>query len=130
MIPRLVCLVAPAPARRLVRRLGRRLMTPVLAVAVVALVKGAAGTVVAAVAGSVALTGGGLWWWARVVEPWLFAPRAPRRSSQLARPVTRSHRSPSDEERHLTFAQALAYVAARYLAECEQEVDRDREARR
>jgi hypothetical protein len=126
---RLVCLVARAPARRLVRRLGRRLMTPMLAVVVVALVKGVAGTVAAAVAGSVALTGGGLWWWARVVEPRLFAPRSPRRSPQLVRPVTPSQPSPSEGERHLMFAQALAYVATRYLAECEQEVGNDREIR-
>jgi hypothetical protein len=125
-----VRLVGLARARRLARRLGRRLVTPILAVVVVALVKGVAGTVVAAVAGGVALTVGVVWWWARVVEPRLFAPRTPRPSSQLVRPVTQSQPSPSEGERHLMFAQALAYVATRYLAECEQELGSDREARR
>lgn len=118
-----------ARARALAQRLGRRLMTPILAVVVVTLVKGVAGTVVAAVVGGVALSAGVLWWWARVVEPRLFAPRNTRPSSQLARPVTRSSRSPSDAERHLAFARALAYVATRYLAECEQELGIDREVR-
>jgi hypothetical protein len=36
----------------------------------------------------------------------------------------------TDAQRHLMFAQALAYVADRYLAECEEDASRDREARR
>lgn len=125
-----VRLVGHARARRLARRLGRRLMRPLLAVVVLALVKGAAGIVVAAVAGGVAMTLGVVWWWVRVVEPRLFAPRSPRPSSQLVRPVVRSQPSPSEGERHLMFAQALAHVAARYVAECEQELGSEREARR
>jgi hypothetical protein len=101
-----------------------------VAVLVLMLMKGIAGTAVAAVVGGVALTVGLLWWWARVVEPWLFAPRTPRSSSQLVGPVTRSQPSPSEPERHLLFAQALAYVANRYLAECEREVGGDPEVRR
>lgn len=54
-----------------------------------------------------------LLWWARVVEPWLFASRA--------RPMPTQQQS--DEERHLAFAQALSLVAARYLAECEREAE-------
>jgi hypothetical protein len=102
----------------------------VLAIALVAFVRGVAGTVAAAVVGGIALSLGVLWWWLRVVEPWLFAPRTTRPSSQLVGLVTRSHASPSDGERHLLFARALAHVAVHYLAECEQELDWDREVRR
>ena len=63
------------------------------------------------------LIAGGLVWWARFVEPRLFAPRV---STTAA--VVRHTRSPdpSDAERHLAFARALALVANCYLAECEQ----------
>ena len=65
-----------------------------------------------------ALVGGGLWWWARAVEPWLFAPRYRASPPQLAEPTAH------DADRHLAFAQALALVAARYLAECQADQDR------
>ncbi len=56
-------------------------------------------------------------WWARVVEPRLFAPRH--------LPVATATRAPSPapaiDERHVAFARALAAVAERYLAECEAE---------
>jgi len=120
-------------AGRVARRLTRRLLPAVLAVVGLVLAKSVAGTVVTSVVGAAVLTVGLVWWWARVVEPRLFAarsPRSPRSSSQLVRPVIQPRPSPSEGERHLMFAQALAYVATRYLAECERDVGRDREARR
>jgi hypothetical protein len=99
-------------------------------VIVLVLMRIVAGTVVTSVVAAVVLTFGLVWWWARVVEPWLFASRSPRSSTQVIRPVTRPRQSPSEDERHLMFAQALAYVATRYLGECEREVGRDPEARR
>jgi hypothetical protein len=74
------------------------------------------GAIVIAVVGGAAFTIGAIVWWARVVEPWLFAPRAP---GPAARPPVAV-----DDGRHLAFARALAAVAARYLDECEAESDR------
>jgi hypothetical protein len=67
-----------------------------------------------------ALVGGGMWWWARAVEPRLFAPRYRSSPPQIAEPTAH------DAERHVVFAQALAHVAARYLAECQADQDRGR----
>jgi hypothetical protein len=67
-------------------------------------------TPAASVLGGIGIVCWGLAWWARVVEPRLFAP-----SSQ---PVELRAAPPSDD-RHLAFAKALAIVAARYVAECE-----------
>jgi hypothetical protein len=68
------------------------------------------GTPAASVLGGIGIVCWGLAWWARVVEPRLFAPSS--------RHVGRRAAPPSDD-RHLAFAQALALVAARYVAECE-----------
>jgi hypothetical protein len=72
----------------------------------------------AAVAATVAIVGG-IRWWARVVEPRLFAPRtnSPASHPQLGQPSARL----DDARRHLAFAQALAAVTNRYLAQCEAE---------
>jgi hypothetical protein len=113
---------------RVARRLTRRLLRPVLAVVVLVLMRRVAGTVVTSVAAAVVGTLWLVWWWARVVEPWLFAARPPHRSAQLVRPVAEPRPAASERERHVVFAQALAYVATRYLAECEREVGRDPEA--
>ena len=59
----------------------------------------------------------GLRWWARVVEPWLFAPQAPR-PVQTAR--TRSGGGSAAMD-HLAFARALAVVTDRYRMECERQ---------
>lgn len=110
-------------------------MVPLLGVAGVILLRVVAGPVVAAVVGGVALPVGAVAWWVRVVEPRLFAPRRNRPAAQLVRPATVTSTSssfsvpPTDRERHVTFARALAYVAARYLAECEDELDRERDIR-
>jgi hypothetical protein len=71
------------------------------------------GTVVVAVVVAAAFTIGAVVWWARVIEPRLYAPRWQVRSARRAEPV--------DDDRHLAFARALAAVAARYLEECEAE---------
>jgi O-antigen/teichoic acid export membrane protein len=96
-------------ARRFVRRLAR-LVALVLALRLLAAV---AGPLIAAVAGSVLFIGAGVRWWAR------FEARLdrPRPSAQ----VVRRPAPGVDERRHLAFAQALAIVAARYMAECEAE---------
>jgi hypothetical protein len=97
-------------ARRFVRCLAR-LGALVLALRLLAAV---AGPLIAASADSVLFTVAGVRWWARI-EARLFD--TPRPSAQLVRrpaPV-------ADERRHLAFAQALAIVAAWYLAECEAE---------
>jgi hypothetical protein len=106
-------------------------MVPLLGVAGVVLLRAVAGPAAAAVVGGVALPVSVVAWWVRVVEPRLFAPRRSRPVAQLVRPVTVSSTSapPSDRERHVTFARALAYVAACYLAECEDEIDRERDIR-
>jgi hypothetical protein len=94
-------------------RLGRllaRLATLALVLRATAAVVGPAAVIAV---GAVLMTALPLLWWARVVEPWLFATRG--------RPTP--SRQPSDEERHLAFAQALSLVAARYLAACEREAD-------
>jgi hypothetical protein len=101
------------PHGRLLRRAGGQLVRALLLF--VSLRQGAAvlGTVAAAVIGAAAFTIGTVLWWARIVEPRLFArrPQAPH-----SRPPARLA-----DERHLAFAQALAAVAARYLTECEAE---------
>ena len=97
-------------ARRLIRRLARLGAL----VVVLRLLAAFAGPLTAAVAGSILFIVAGVRWWARV-EARLFTPSRP--SAQLV------HRPAAavDERRHLAFAQALATVAARYLAECEAE---------
>jgi hypothetical protein len=126
--------VRRAPSGVACRRVGRRLMVPLLGVASVILLRAVAGPVAAAIVGGVALPICAVAWWVRVVEPRLFAPRGGRPVAQLVRPVTVSSPSsssvpPRDRERHVAFAQALAYVATRYLAECQDEVDRERDIR-
>ena len=61
----------------------------------------------------------GLWWWARSVEPRLFASRYP--TSPTARPSMRAE-LPGGDDGHLAFAQALHHAAELYLAECERRV--------
>jgi hypothetical protein len=98
----------PEDTRRFVRRLAW-LGALVLALRLLAAV---AGPLIAPVAGSVLFIVAAVRWWARV-EARVFDQ--PRPSAQVVRrpaPVV-------DERRHLAFAQALAIVAARYLAECE-----------
>jgi hypothetical protein len=75
-----------------------------------------AGSLTAAVAGSVLLIVAGVRWWAHL-ETRLFAP--PRPAAQVV--PTRRRAPADDDDRHLTFAQALADVATRYLAECQAE---------
>lgn len=87
--------VARAVAALVLVRLAVTLVGPALVAVVVGLV-----VVVA-----------GLRWWARVVEPWLFAPRTPR-PARPARPVGGMD--------HVAFARALALMADRYRAECER----------
>jgi hypothetical protein len=94
---------------RSVRTLGW-LVALMLGVRLVAVV---AGPLVAAGAGAVVLTVAGVRWWVRV-EARLFD--SPRPSTELASPAV-----PTAARRHLALAQALAVVAARYLAECEAE---------
>jgi hypothetical protein len=112
--------MSPARHRRrqLVRRVGRRLALVAVTLAGLRLSAAVVGDLVTAAAAALAFTIGSLAWWARVVEHRLFAPRhTPPPSAQLI--VAPS--APPDDARHLAFAQALAAVAARYLAECEQE---------
>jgi hypothetical protein len=75
------------------------------------------GTPTAAVLAALVFVVWALSWWARVVEPRVFAPR-PTQSTPKRLPVAGP--LPLDGDRHLAFAQALAVVAARYLAECEE----------
>jgi hypothetical protein len=98
---------------RLLRRAGGQLVRALLLIVGLRLGAAVLGTVAAAVIGAAAFTIGTVLWWARVVEPRLFARRP---QSPHARPPARVA-----DERHLAFAQALAAVAARYLAECEAE---------
>jgi hypothetical protein len=77
----------------------------------------AAGEAVAAVAGAALTLVAGIRWWARV-EARLFATTQP--TAEVVGPPARV----VDVHRHLAFAQALAVVASRYLAECEAEVTR------
>jgi hypothetical protein len=65
-------------------------------------------------------------WWARVVEPWLFAPRP----STRPRVVTGPPRRPLvvdevDAVDHVAFARALSLVADRYLEQCENRAGLD-----
>jgi hypothetical protein len=112
------------PRYRLLRAVGRQLVRAVVVVAVLHLGAALVGTVVTAVVGAAALTVGAVTWWARVVEPRLFAPSRPNPTRRHPVIVDRRHPVTVDEERHLAFAQALAVVAARYLAECEREIRR------
>jgi hypothetical protein len=75
-----------------------------------------AGPLTAAVTGSVLLIVAGVRWWAHL-EARMFAP--PRPPAQVI--PARRRASAVGDDRHLAFAQALADVAARYLAECEAE---------
>jgi hypothetical protein len=72
------------------------------------------GPIPVALGGAAAGTVAAVVWWARVVEPRVFAHRRPARSADWAAELTPS-------ERHLAFARALATVARRYLDECERE---------
>lgn len=119
-----------ARAARLAWRVTRRALPPGLAVVALVLARGVVGTVATCVVASIMLTVGLVWWWARVVEPRLFAARPPAHSSQLVRPVPQARPSPVNAQRHLRFAEALALVATRYVAECEREIGNDPEAQR
>jgi hypothetical protein len=110
--------------RRLVRlayRAARHAGRMGLAVVAVCLAGAVAGPVVAAAVDGLGLTVWAVAWWARVVEPRLFAQcdRATPRAAQLG------YRAPvGEDERHVAFARALVLVAARYLAECEHQARR------
>ncbi len=108
-------------------RLTRRLLLAGLAVVALVVARTVAGTIVTAVVGALVLTVGLVWWWARAVEPRLFAARPQASSSHLVRPVPRPRPPARDAQRHLRFAQALALVATRYVAECEREVGNEPE---
>lgn len=109
-----------APRRR-GRRAARRAVGLGLGVVALRLALAVAGELVTATVLSLILVGGGLAWWARVVEPRLFAPRAPTPAARRPQPP-----GTSDAAGHLAFARALALAAARYVAECERRVDLDR----
>jgi hypothetical protein len=77
-----------------------------------------AGDLLVAVTGALVFTVGVVAWWARIVEPRLFAARDRRPSP--AELIVATHDEP-DRDDHLAFAQALALVADRYLAECQRQ---------
>ena len=101
--------------RRLLRAACRRLCRPaavVLALGLGAWLAGRWGAAVGAAAvGTVEMVA----WWARSVDPRLFAPRFPSATTECAQ------RKAPDRDRHLAFARALAVVAIRYVAECERD---------
>jgi hypothetical protein len=99
--------------------LGRQLARLVAAMAAMRLGAAIVGPAPTAAVAATAATVGGVRWWARVVEPRLFAPRtsSPASHPQLGQPSEYL----DDARRHLAFAQALAAVANRYLAQCEAE---------
>jgi hypothetical protein len=108
------------PSRRL-RRAARRAVGLCLGVVAVRLALAVAGELATVTVLALVLVGAGVAWWARVVEPRLFAPRAPPPAVRCPqRPA------PSDAAGHLAFARALAAAAERYLAECERRADLDR----
>jgi hypothetical protein len=91
-----------------------------VAVVVVRLAVELVGVPLVAVVVGLVLVVAGLRWWARVVEPWLFAPRAPR-ARQSERPArTRSGGAPAEMD-HVAFARALAVVTDRYRIACERQ---------
>jgi hypothetical protein len=103
---------------RLARRAGRHVVRAGLAVGAVRLAAAVVGPALAAALAGLVFTVAAVAWWARVVEPRLCAPR-PATTPPAAR---LTNRAPLDEDgRHLAFARVLALVAARYLAECEQQ---------
>jgi hypothetical protein len=97
---------------RAAARFGGALVRLGVLVLAVMLTSVAAGQPVAAIAAASLVMVAGVRWWARV-EARLFAPPQPttKLGGRPARIV--------DEHGHLAFAQALALLAARYLAECE-----------
>ena len=105
-------------SERITRRAARRFIRHVIRLGALLLalrlLAAIAGPLIAAAAGSVLFIVAGVRWWARI-EDRLFPP--PRPSVQLLQPPTPF----VDERRHLAFAQALALVAAQYLAACEAE---------
>lgn len=119
-----------ARAGRFAGRLTRRALRPGLAVVGLVLARSIVGTVATSVVASIVLTVGLVWWWARVVEPRLFATRPKAQSSPVVRPLPQPRPAPRNAQRHLRFAEALALVATRYVAECEREVGNDPEAQR
>jgi hypothetical protein len=74
------------------------------------------GPIAPAVVLAAAFVGGGLIWWARVVEPRAFV-RRPGLPAPAGRDDGRGHAAAD----HLAFARALAAVADRYVAACEHE---------
>jgi hypothetical protein len=96
------------------RAAGRLIVRAALALIGLQLGAAVVGSLATAVVAAVLFTVGAVAWWARVIEPRLFATRPPA-------PPTQLDRAPAHEDRHLAFAQALAAVAARYLDECERE---------
>jgi hypothetical protein len=100
----------------LVLRLGRHLAVVLAVAAAPRLAGGVVAPIAAALVGATVLTVGVLRWLARI-EACLFRPR-PRRA--LTGDVVRQ---PADADPHVAFAQALALVADRYLAECRHDAD-------
>jgi hypothetical protein len=103
---------------RILRAAGRQVARCALVGASLRVGAAVAGVLAIAVIGGAGFTAWAIVWWVRVVEPRLFAPRFPP-PAPPALPTSAPVRS--GDERHLAFAQALAAVAARYLAECEAE---------
>jgi hypothetical protein len=95
--------------------LGRRIAVVMTVAAAVRIGAGVTGPLLLAPVGAAALTVGALRWWARI-EARLFLPRPE------ASPGERADR-PAAADPHLAFAQALAVVATRYLAECRSETE-------
>ena len=103
---------------RLARRASRHAARVSLAAVAVRLAADIAGPVAAAALTSLLFAVAAVVWWARVVEPRLFAPRYPT-TAPPAQVVRRA--AVEDHERHVAFARALVLVAARYLAQCEHQ---------
>jgi hypothetical protein len=96
----------------------RRLVRALVALATIRAAIVVVGEFATAALLAIALTGWGLAWWERVVEPRLFASRRPATPSTWL-PARRQAPAMPSADRHLRFAQALAVVAERYLDECQ-----------
>ena len=107
----------PTLRRRPIVQFARRVL---VLVAVVNLGADLAGTTVTAAVSVMAAIVAGIVWWARVVEPWLSG------TARMPAPRYAVRRPPPAGDQHVAFAQALAYVAGRYLAQCEAQAERNR----